>query len=94
MDLGKVKHTIKLSSDWQGGCVFCGQNLGLSMDWDINHFIQSHDGVLLHVGTESSNTVDEPAYYTSVALIGFAEQPPVREPSARFSPQLPPAKKP
>jgi hypothetical protein len=94
MDLESVKHTVKLSSDWQGGCAFCGQNLGVSMDWDINHLLQSHGGVLLHVGTESTNTVDEPAYYMSVALVGFAELPQPKESSARFSTQLPPASKP
>ena len=90
MDLSAVKHTIKLSTDELSGCEFCSQRFGTSLDWDINHLIQVHGGTLLHVGTQSLNVADEPAYYSTVALVGFDTAPPAREASVRFSTQLPP----
>lgn len=90
MEITSVKHTIKLSTDEMSGCAFCSQSFGTSLDWDINHLIQAHGGKLLHVGTQSLNVADEPAYYSTVALVGFDEAPPAREPSVRFTTQLPP----
>lgn len=90
MDLSNVKYTIRLSSDEHSGCQFCGHSFGASIDWDVNHLIQAHEGLLLHVGTESINGADEPSYYSTVAVVGFSTTPPAREPSAIFSTSLPP----
>lgn len=90
MDLSNVKHTIKLSTDELSGCAFCDQRFGTSIDWDINHLIQHHGGLLLHVGSESLNQGEEAAYYSTVAVVGFESVPPAREAAARFSVELTP----
>lgn len=90
MELSAVKHTIKLSTDEMSGCAFCSQSFGTSLDWDINHLVQVHGGVLLHIGSQSLNVADEPPYFSTVAYVGFENAPTPREPSARFTTQLPP----
>ncbi|EZO07527.1 hypothetical protein ACIRTW_12760 [Pseudomonas aeruginosa] len=90
MDISNIKYTYKLSTVEHSGCPFCRQSFGVALDWDINHLLQSHGGVLLHVGSQSLNSEGEPPYYSQVALVGFETEPPAREPSAVFSTQIPP----
>ena len=90
MDFSSVKHTIRLSTDEHSGCPFCGHSFGTCLDWDINHLLKEHDGLLVHVGSESINGADEPSYYSTVAIVGFSIAPPERTLSARFSPRMPP----
>lgn len=90
MDYSGVKYTFKLSTAEQSGCPFCSQVFGVSIDWDMNHLLQEHNGSLLHVGSESLNKGDEPAYYSTIAVVGFAVEPPKRQSGARFTTQMPP----
>lgn len=90
VDYSGIKYTFKLSTAEVPSCPFCTQVFGVSIDWDINHLIQHHKGKILHVGSESLNKGDEPSYYSTVAIVGFAEEPLKRESSGRFSAQMPP----
>lgn len=76
MELADVKHTIKLSTDVETGCAYCGKpQAGSDIDANINHLIEAHDGLLLHVGGETSRNSDGIIWNETVAVIGFQSGP-------------------
>lgn len=75
MDFSQIVYVVKLTSFRAKICPFCIEHLhGERIDECINHLVQRHGGIILHVGTEGAND----GVLDTVAVIGFGEEPPAR----------------
>lgn len=83
MDLSAVKHTVKIISTISKGCPYCGKfQEGEQIDECVNHLLLEHGGTLLHVGSEAFLDERGATAHATVAVVGTAEVPPKREPTA------------
>lgn len=70
---GAVKHVVQISTDVQTGCDYCtSYSIGGEQKFDesINHYLQEHSCVLLHVGQQTTFDMDGKPWHTTVALVG------------------------
>ena len=76
MELSDVKHTVRLVTHTSMACPFCTVfQDGEKIDENINHLIQVHDGLLIHVGGETSENYKGEMCQGTSAVLGFSNSP-------------------
>jgi hypothetical protein len=66
-----TQHVIHISTANNNGCEHCPFSSigGGHFAESVNHYIEKHDYKLLHVGTESTGTIEAP-WLATVAVVG------------------------
>lgn len=66
-----IKHVVHLASDLIRPCEECGKLQQSELLADrINHYIDQHDYLLLHVGSETTRDQDGNPWLITVAVLG------------------------
>ncbi len=73
----RIKHVVHLSTHESIGCPHegCRPKLGDDFDGWVNHFINDHGYVLLHVGSEACRGDDGKLWNGTVAVLGSRVAP-------------------
>ena len=81
MDLSQIKHTVRLVTHVSTACPYCTEfQSGEKIDENINHLIQAHDGVLIQVGSETTENYKGETHHGTSAVVGFKTSPPPKTP--------------
>ena len=76
-----IKQVVYISTDCGTTCEHCSASIGIEKFVEsINHYIEQHGYRLLHVGTETSNDInDGTPWHSSVAVLGIEKNLPKYE---------------
>ncbi|KTC95508.1 hypothetical protein [Legionella feeleii] len=69
--LSKINNTIKLSSNYSDGvCKDCSLSIRNGLDEMMNHYLQQHGYVILHIGAESERDFDHSLLTHTIVILG------------------------
>lgn len=91
-----VKHVSQISSANSHACDFCSEFIGGEdrFEASVNHYLQAHGCVLLHVGQQTTFDSDYRPWQTTIAIVGCDLLPEPKALSMKFQPKEPPGASP
>jgi hypothetical protein len=76
-----VREVVYLRTNVSTGCCHCDRRVGGEDEFadSVNHYIQQHRYILLHVGQQTTRDGDGMPWQTTVAVLGLPGDTPANE---------------
>jgi hypothetical protein len=76
VDISEAKHVITVSTVISRSCAYCDKWLdGDRFQEAVNHYLQTHGCILLHVGGDTSHDQDGKPWHGTVAVLASDKTP-------------------
>jgi hypothetical protein len=81
MEINGTKHMIQVDTNVSKACDFCSERVGGDhFQRGVNHYLEEHGCILLHVGTLTDLDHNGNFWHHTVAILGAVESPAPRAP--------------